>query len=211
VQFYWDASTQRYRDASGRFVSRARVRQAIDRAIDVAQAEIRTLSRQLANGSRSIDSWYFEMRGLVKDVNLMSAAAARGGFAQMTAADYGRVGAQVKQQYAYLDRFVGQIAAGGMKLGPGFLNRAASYANAGRGFYHKIVGGAMKDVGYDLERNQLGPVEVGHCEGPDSCLAETARGWVQIGTLVPIGERLCRGACKCSIAYGKSSEIEADE
>ena len=205
MTFTWDEATQRYRDSAGRFVARSRVRGAIESAIADAKADMRAVSNRLRSGSISADEWYSTMRGAIKDVELLSGAAARGGFDQMTASDYGRVGAAVKKQYAYLDRFAGEIEAG-LKLGNGFVARAVSYGNAGRALYSAMVGDGMEAAGFDIERNVLGLGETGHCEGPGSCLEQSARGGVPIGELVPIGNRLCRGNCQCWIEYGRSDE-----
>lgn len=175
------------------------MRLALDQAIARKTAELKVLANNLRGGSLSLDSWALRTRELVKDVNLYSAAAAKGGWAQMTAADYGRVGAAVKVQYAYLDRFVGEIYSG-MPLDGRFLARAAMYATSGRILYGEIVSDAMEAAGFERERNKLSPAD--HC---DSCVFETARGWVPIGELIPIGERTCLGNCQCFIEYGRSS------
>lgn len=46
------------------------------------------------------------------------------------------------------------------------------------------------------ERNILGIAE--HCA---SCIRETKRGWVPIGTLIPVGLRDCWFGCKCTVGY----------
>lgn len=201
--FRWNEDTQRYIGPDGRFVSRERVRLAIDQAIARKSSEIRALAEELRSGSISLDAWSQSMRELVKDVNLYSAAAARGGWAQLSPADYGAVGRAVKIQYAYLDRFVGDIDAG-LPLTGQFISRASMYAKSGRTLYGKIVGDAMDDAGFDLERNKLGAAD--HCTGPGSCVEQSARGWVSLGELIPIGERVCLGNCQCFIEYARSRD-----
>jgi hypothetical protein len=56
-----------------------------------------------------------------------------------------------------------------------------------------------------MERNLLGNAE--HCQ-PDprrphipDCPSLTRKAWVAIGTLPPIGERLCVWNCRCEIEY----------
>lgn len=191
--YRWNPTAKRYIDPSGKFVSRAQVRRALDAALRTNAATVRTLSQQLTSGALSLDDWWAAMRTAVKDANLYGAAAARGGWAQMTQADYGRVGAAVRRQYAYLDRFVGEID-GGLVLDGRFLNRAMSYMNSGRTLYEDIAADVDEERGMTEERNVLGAAE--HCGG---CLAETARGVVPIGELVPIGSRICRGNCRCKI------------
>lgn len=196
--FRWNARAQQYVTTDGRFVARARVRLALDQAIARKTSELKVLANNLRGGSISLDSWALRTRELVKDVNLYSAAAAKGGWAQMTPTEYGRVGQAVKTQYAYLDRFVGEISAG-LPLDGRFLARASMYATSGRVLYGAIVSDAMADVGFTWERNMLSPAD--HCA---SCVGETARGRVPIGELIPIGERTCLGNCQCFIEYGRS-------
>jgi hypothetical protein len=70
------------------------------------------------------------------------------------------------------------------------------YAEAGRGTYYVFTTKEMRAAGKTEEENQLHPAE--HCQ---SCLDEAARGWVPIGTLIPIGQRDCLGRCRCTISY----------
>jgi hypothetical protein len=196
--FTWNAGAKRYRDARGRFVPRETVRRAIDTAIDGTRLEMLAASEALRAGG-SLDVWLVQMREAVKDANLYSAAAARGGWAQMTPADFGRVGRAVRDQYAYLDRFAADIADG-LTLDGGFLYRASTYAASGRKLYHAIERDEMLELGAVQEHNVEDP-SAEHCTGANSCEAETARGWVAVGALKPIGERKCRGGCKCRIEY----------
>jgi hypothetical protein len=201
--FRWNADTQRYIGADGRFVSRERVRLALDQAIAKKSAEMRALANELRAGTISLDAWAARTRELVKDVNLYSAAVARGGWAQMTAADYGAVGRAVKMQYAYLDRFTGELYAG-LPMDGRFLARVAMYAKSGRTLYSSMSAKAMRGAGYTEERNKLGVAD--HCTGPNSCVQQTARGWVAVGSLVPIGERQCLGNCECLIQYRRARD-----
>lgn len=196
--FKWNPVAQRYIGPGGQFVAQSRVRGAIDEALRKNQLRIRDMSNDLRAGRVSLDTWWLEMRTAIKNANLFGAAAARGGWAQMTPADFGRVGAAVRVQYAYLDRFVGEIHTGSIALDGRFLNRAMSYMNSGRATYEATAEKVARSSGYTEERNLLGTAE--HC---GDCVAETARGWVPIGSLIPIGSRQCRGNCRCRIQRRK--------
>ncbi len=199
--FTWNPVAKRYIAPSGQFVGRDKVRGALDEALRKNGLRVRELSNELRSGSISLDTWAAEMRAAVKDANLFSAAAARGGWAQLTPADLGRVGAAVQKQYAYLDRFVGEIDAGAVRLDGAFLHRAVSYTQSGRPLYEQIVTDAAIAGGYTEERNVLGIAD--HCTGLGSCVGESARGVVAIGALIPIGSRNCRGNCRCYIERRK--------
>jgi hypothetical protein len=131
--FTWNAEAKRYRDGLGRFVSRDAVRRRSTRRSTARALEMIAASEALRAGG-SLDVWLVSMREAVKDANLYSAAAARGGWAQMTPADFGRVGRAVRDQYAYLDRFAADIADvdNPLTLDGRFLARVGLYAGSGR-------------------------------------------------------------------------------
>ncbi len=187
----------RYIDGRGRFVSNAAVRAELDKALRDSQLRMRTFSGQLQSGKLSLADWQVGMMKEIKNTHLASAALAKGGWAQMTPADYGRVGAEVQKQYAYLDNFARQIASGEQRLDGFFLRRANMYSEAGRATYHEAERREQSLRGKTEERNILEPT-ARHCEG---CLAETARGWVTIGELARVGSRDCLTRCRCRIEY----------
>jgi hypothetical protein len=194
--FVWNARTGRYTSASGRFVSKAEVRGAIDTALQQESARAVRLAEELRGGVISLQTWRSEMRAMVKSVHIYSAAMAKGGFAQMTATDYGRVGAIVRSEYGFLENFAAKIADGRLPLDGRLTQYAAQYAQAGRKTYHQTERAVMKAAGKTMEFNILHPAE--HCGG---CLAETGRGYVPIGSLVPVGDRQCRRNCRCTLGY----------
>jgi hypothetical protein len=79
------------------------------------------------------------------------------------------------------------------------IARAEMYALAGAS--ESFEGGrrqAATEVGYRFERNILAASE--HCQG---CLDETAKGWVALGRLVPVGQRLCLTRCYCRLQFAR--------
>lgn len=201
--YTWSARSQRYRSlATGRYVSRATVRRALDTALARSQVDILRLGRDLQAGRLTLAEWQVATARQLKAAHLASAAAARGGWAQMTQADYGRVGHRLRDEYAYLSRLAGQIADGTQALDGRLLTRLTLYAQGPRGTYHEQERAGMREAGYTEERNILGGAD--HCAG---CQAETARGWVRIGRggIVPIGQRQCLANCRCSIAYRRGT------
>lgn len=196
MMFRWNEKAGRYVGPKGRFVSRLAVRHALDMALDARSAAMRALSGRLRAGEISVREWQTAMMADVKAVQLYGAASAKGGWAQLTQADFGRVGAHVKRQYEYLSRFAQQIASGEQPLDGVFLARADMYGQAGRAIHHETERREMEIRGMNQERNVLGVAD--HCV---ECLEETRRGWVPIGTLRPVGQRVCTTRCKCSIQY----------
>ena len=197
--YTWDSSLQRYRDSRGRIVSRDAVRREIDVTLDRTAKHARDLSVQLRAGQISLTQWETGMRAVVKDTQLYSAAAVRGGWDRMTPGDLGRVGQLVRTQYGYLDRFAAQIASGEQALNGYMLNRAMMYAQQGR-LTHEAF--AQSDV-RKLAREQGGQVEVrnllGDADHCDECIALTGRGWVPDGQMPLPGTRECRSSCHCRV------------
>jgi hypothetical protein len=178
----------------------------IDRTLADHTRAVSVLTEQLRSRALPLGEWERRMRQEIKAIHLYSAMAAKGGRAQLTPRDLGRVGAQVKRQYAYLRRFADQISNGRQRLDGTLVTRTKLYAQAGRGSYEATRQREMRDRGYDEESNLLAPAE--HCEGQGSCVEQTTRGWVPVGSLIPIGGRLCVTNCKCQIRYRNSETGE---
>ncbi len=198
--YTWNPKAARYRDpATGRFINRTTVRQWVDRNIAASQGRIQSLSEQVREGSIDLGEWERGMREEIKRTQLGAEMLLRGGRNQMTAADFGRVGQRVRGQYAYLENFVAQLRAGEIRTDGAFISRARMYAAASRSAYHESEREQLAAIGYRQERNVLHPAE--HCTGQGSCVEQSSRGWVSIGRLIPIGQRICRGNDHCSIEY----------
>src|ERR1700755_1112519 len=202
-QFRFDRSAGRYRGPTGTFVPQAQVRAYLDEALESAGKRMDLLASQLRSGQIDLISWEVRMRREVKIVTTYSGAAAKGGWAQMTEADYGRIGNYPRRQYEYLRGFARDIQSGKQPLN-GMVNaRAKLYSESGRPLYHRIEKAEM------LVRGNKQRQSIRH--GRDSCdgcvMAERA-GWHDIeGSTVPeIGERECGNRCRCSWAYRVSED-----
>jgi len=195
--FEFVSKSGRYRDPlTGRFISRDTVRSLLDQAIAKSQQAIQSASDQLRRGELSLDDWQALMRLELKRVHIGSEMLVQGGRAQMTASDWGRVGQRVRTQYNFLADFAKQLAAGAIRTDGSFLARAKMYPASARPAFHDSLGDQLTGLGYTHERSILHPAE--HCP---TCVSEAERGYVPIGTLIPIGERDCLGNDRCSMLY----------
>lgn len=195
-RYRWNARAGRYLDTrTGRFVSWQTIRRELDDALEATKRRMVSAGEQLRAGSISLEDWFVATRRLVKQVHLYSAAAAKGGWAQLSQADYGRVGAIVRDQYEFLLRFAEQIATQ-TPLDGRFLARVKLYADAGRATFHRTEREEMAVRQFTEERSMLHPAD--HCGG---CVAEAAKDWQPIGSITPIGERECKGNCRCTMEY----------
>ncbi|HYW90328.1 MAG TPA: hypothetical protein VFB50_21330, partial [Chloroflexota bacterium] len=113
MPFLWSEQAQRYRDqASGRFVSSGSVNGAVDQVVDAAGLRMRDLSAQLQVGDISLADWQSRMATEMKLLHTGAAAVGRGGWAQMTQADWGWTGQRLRVQYGFLRNFAHDVATG---------------------------------------------------------------------------------------------------
>jgi hypothetical protein len=195
--YRWDDRAGRYRNArDGRFVPQSQIRAALQTAIRSVDGRVQALTQGLREGSLGLAEWELGMRAAIKDVHLYSGAAAAGGWAQLSPADYGRIGATVREQYGYLNRWAQDLASGTAPLDGRATARAQLYVEHGRAYYQEQALAEARVRGATEYRNQLGDAE--HCR---ECIAQWNKGWVPMGSLVPIGARTCRARCRCFYEY----------
>jgi hypothetical protein len=194
--FRYNAKAYSYVDERGRFLSRTDVRDVLDNALANNGRLVRDLTQQLQQGRISIADWQTGMAREIKNVHLYSAAAARGGWANMTPADYTRAGQRIEAQYIYLRGFAEDVASGKQPLNARALERAAMYSEAGRNTFHHVERAEMEIRGMTEERSVKD--ERDSC---DECVEQDALEWQPIGDAVPIGERECLTRCRCSMDY----------
>jgi hypothetical protein len=194
--YRWNESAGRYIAPNGRFVSNDEIRRQLDLSLRNSELRMNELASELRAGTISLEAWRAEMKIAIKDTQLYSGALARGGWAQLTQGDLSQIGKLVQTEYEYLEGFARSIADGTQTLGGSLSNRAGLYSEAGRHAYELVRTRMMREAGMTQERNVLHPAD--HC---DECLEMTALGWVKLGTITPIGERLCGRRCRCTKAY----------
>lgn len=193
--YRWNEAAGRYVNDAGRFVSRSEIRAAIDTTLRNIGREYGALAEQLRANTITAREWARTMRLLMKETHLWSAAAAGGGWAQLTRSDFGRIGQIVRGQYAYLENFAREIRRG-LVLDGRFLRRVQLYAEAGRRTYHLVERARMLERGVTEERSVLHPAD--HC---GECVDEAAKGWSPVSSIIPIGERTCLTGCHCTMEY----------
>lgn len=191
----------RFRDATtGRFVPVRAVRAAVDRMIDGSAKRVRALTEQFRQRAMTLGEWEAQMREEMRAVHLAAVEAAKGGRQQMSQAAYGLAGQKLRAQYEYLRALADDIAAGRQFADGRLTARATLYSEAARASYQDTTSREMAVRGFTEERNVLDR-EAAHCVGAGSCPEQTARGWVPIGALIPLGSRVCRVRDRCVIQY----------
>lgn len=187
----------RYRAPNGRIMSDAQARRVLDRTLASASDPVKALSQQLREGNIRLEDWRLQMQQQIKSAHLSSLAAQKGGWNNLTQADFGHAGAIIKREYQYLEGFVADVQSGKQRLDGTLQRRAQMYIDKARTTYHEFGQQVAADKGLTHERSKLNPAD--HCGG---CISEAAKDWQVIGSMIPVGERDCRTNCKCSVEYG---------
>lgn len=202
----WDARIQGYRDRDRpeRVLSALALKQALERRMeDHRETILGAMDRMLADEITPRDAQVRVAESL-KTVHLQARMLAVGGVVGMAFAHMAGVGALLRYDTDQLARF-GQAIARGEKTAAGIRAQIAMYGQANiRREYERGRIGSMKDAGYGLERRVYGSTK-DHCSG---CAYEQGLGWVQIGSLAPIGGHECGPMDGCEKQFRYSAEEE---
>lgn len=204
-----------FRDlTTGRVVPWEQVRQALDHVIRGAEESLLRQAQRLREGQIPLDVFQRQMERDVKALNLAAYCVERGGWQQMTQADFGRVGRILFNpngraedgtwgQYQYLNRLIGQIERGEQRLDGTLDNRLRLYVRNARKVYHRAERLTMGRLGFTEERFRLNPAD--HCTDADGplggCVERAEAGWQPVGTYGGIGEMNCRQNDRCTAEF----------
>jgi hypothetical protein len=185
---------------NGRPVAAQIVKAAADAASNQSRFSLFDAASKMARGEMDVPAWIVEHDRGLKVLHGVESALGRGGFDQMTPADWGKAADRVANQYGYSRAFAEEVAAG--KYGKpgsldfserGVLARVQQYANAGRCTYENAVTDNAKDrLGHTYAARVL--ANVSHC---GDCEDVAARGWIEISSYPEIGSDQCRSNCAC--------------
>jgi len=202
-QFRWSERAGRFIDRRGRFVPQSRVTAALNDVIDAAAAEMRVAEQALRAGQITFAQFQLIFEKGIKNINITSYVMARGGYAQMSPSDWGRVGREIRTQYEFARRMYGQIASGKQRLDGTFTQRIQQYVEAGRATYEK------ERARQAVLRQRIYARRIRHardsCAG---CIRLAGLGYVLIDgpDYVPIGGTDCINKCKCTQQFATAEE-----
>lgn len=207
-EYRWNQAAGRYIGPDGRFVGQQTIRQELDKVLDSITDQMVNLSQQFRSGAIDGRTFQAESMRLIKQTHLAAGAMEKGGWANMTSADFGRVGQIVRQEYAYFNNLISQIENGTQRLDGTLDNRMRLYGQAGRGTYHKFEREDRATQGYDEVKRILHGRDNCRAGIRPGCVEEAARGFVLLADLVQIGDTVCLSNCKCSLVYLRSATGE---
>jgi hypothetical protein len=201
----WNEAAGRYYNTeTGRFLTRTRALEFVEASIDASGNATDLLASYVSDGLVSPADWHQLMKREIKDEYLRQGVLGKGGRAQMTQADWGSIGGQLKEQYGWLDKFAEQVATGDLSEAT-IRARSRMYIKSAREAYERAQATVAKGLGYDEEIWVLGIAE--HC---DDCVAFSEEGWQPIG-YYPVpgqGQTQCLTNCACHKEYRKSDTGE---
>ena len=200
-RWQFDENSARYRYPEsrpgrlGRLVPPERTVRLFERGLTDRTGQIEAATDRLLAGKMTAREWQLVMQGVMKDAHLEARMLGVGGKGNMTAVDYGSVGGRLAEQYQALGVLSQDLVSG--RLSAAQVRQRALYRMGSivRETYRRGTERVEIAAGFTEERNILEP-GADHCQ---DCLDETARGYVQTGQIMPIGQRTCRANCACRV------------
>jgi hypothetical protein len=215
----WNPTTQAYAGVGGSDM----------KAVSLAFANnvggnLRIDAEPMFDAERTIQEWQSAFAGKVKAAIVAMGAFAVGGFSRFVPDDLKRLTAEVRFNLRKLRGFARDAEQGESTAGSEdqIRNRSGLYGARLNGLYEatrrESHARALDFNGVRLfteERSVLGNAD--HCDenSPDAagrdepgCVQEAAKGWAKIGSLSPIGSRLCLMHCKCRMVYRRTPADE---
>lgn len=194
----FSVASGRYRNKeTGRFVSRADVLRLVDNEEARLKTRLQGHTRLLLAKKIDVAEWEKRFATTIKESHIRMSTLGAGGKDNLTNAHFGAIGASMKQEYRYLNRFAKGIERGEYSERY-ILSRAKLYSASTKKSFYKGEQIARAIAGVRLAKRVLDP-QSRHCA---DCPAYQKLDWVPIETIVPPGQACaCGGRCRCSIIY----------
>jgi hypothetical protein len=187
---------------TGRFVSKATIHGLLQDQADRSAATLGELARLATEGTITPRQFYEAMRNEVKLAYNVDCALARGGWAQVTPADWRKNGGHLKDEYRRLRDFAQDIADGKLTEKQA-VARAKLYADSAYKRYWEIQKEEQAKAEMDEEHWQT----VGDENVCPVCRGLEYLGWVPLGTLPLPGDP--HNGCRCEKEWRKAPAEQA--
>lgn len=195
MPIHYDKKTARYRGKNGQFISASSVKKQIEKVVEVVGKDMRGISQRFNEKKIDLKTWKKEMKEQIKTLHTLTASVGKGGRKSMTKSDWGKVGSEIKKQYAFLDKFASEIEKGKV-TGAKLEYRASLYARAAR----KSFSSFEKDA--NSEAGKLKCRRIVHAkESCSDCLYYASLGYIDVDEMPDIGDLICGNGCKCELEY----------
>lgn len=207
-EYRYNVRAGRYIDDSGRFVPQQTIRLELDKVVDTYSDRLANLGQQFRTGQIDGRAFQYEAMALIKQTNLAGAAMEKGGWFNMTQADFGRTGQIVRGEYDYFRNLLNDIESGKQRLDGTLDVRLRQYGQNGRTIYHDFEREDRAVQGYDEARRLLNGRDNCKTSKRPGCIDVAARGWVRLPDVVMIGSCTCLNNCRCDMQYRNSETGE---
>lgn len=205
MRWNWDKKVQRYRDTkTGKFLGADKLKSLIYQNNDQLAKRIDALNTLVINDKIPVGQWESEVRENLKNLHISSYLLGKGGSKQLTARDYGLIGAQLSKEFQHLRGVSRDLVLGDRLSERKFRARMAQYINRSHSIYELGRREGHQTNGYQWECRHRAAIE--SC--PD-CIVYEAAGWQPIGTLARIGEQCaCRSNCRCYFEWSIERPVD---
>lgn len=180
-----------------KFVPRAVIENLLEQEQSRLEVRLKSLTRLLADQKIALPDWQAQFAETLKSAHLRMASLAAGGTAGLTSKHYGTIGANLRQQYKYLNGFAQQLASGKISIARA-LQRSGSYASSIRPSFHAAEKITRSEESFNMGKRLLDS-QADHCS---DCLGYATDGYVPIDAIVPPGTNCeCGQRCRCRVVY----------
>jgi len=196
--------TTRY-SQNGTRVTDKQLRQYVNNISTQASLEMRKNTQQLIAGIIIASVWYSRMQNLMETLYRTIWLVSIGGFLFDDDLQRNLFYLFVLSQFRWLDNFYTQILSELQPLDGRAIERAGMYGTYGNGLFQNILLNNALAEGKTQARRVLGKNE-NHCtDNKDGsrrgCIELAKEGWVNIRSMIPIGDAVCYSHCHCHILY----------
>lgn len=155
---------------------------------------------KLFNKTWNLAQWKAKMQELVENSHVLFAALAVGGIIAAVASPI--VERKIERDQKALNGFATALKTKRVSVLTQAINRSKAYLRSAYVTYHLIEHNLQIALGKKEARRILRPAE--HCrtrQGLEGCFEVSAKSWIPIRDMPPIGTLLCGQFCKCFIIY----------
>jgi hypothetical protein len=203
--YQWDTKSARYRRSdNGFYIRRREVNRLFQDFILTGERRAAELADKLLARETLLFDWQSQMVTEIRHAHTIAAVTARGGWSQMTPADWGRLGAMTRAEYGYLNVLARDIEIGARAFNGHVRASARRYIRASRSTYFNTQHRVLLDhqatmPGILLARRVYGASITN--EKCDGCQREHDRGWSRADSIAEIGTQECGHNCNCYMIY----------
>jgi len=201
---YSPGSDSYYVTSTGRKVSDAQIRAAVDKVATKVKRDMREATQQLISGVILAAAWYLQMQTLMSVLYKTMWTLAIGGFLFDDQTARNIFYYFVYRQFKWLDNYYDQVNNRSQPLNGTAMNRSGLYGEYANSLYQNAVLDKKIKAKKMTEGKRILGKNENHCYNSQyrlGCIDLAQKGWLPIERITPIGEATCYSNCHCYIIY----------